>query len=327
MRKIEDKFMVRRYGKGDTFRIYYPSSCYKSGFSINKAEQIAIRDQKGRPLSEFPMESFAMEIIVPKKIFKDAIVNEIHTKKAHLSVYIPVETDGTYIYPNKDYKSIMKAIKVAIYEHFNDTYHIPLKECEEVSDNLIQKSLDDPLFMDDIINKITKLIYELRDVFDFEPSINMFSNMSDSRLLQYYQRHDEVHRKLYIYARIPETLDRGVSTFTNYLKDYLKERNEELYDDRKLNEVFEILTYPENISMSGIEILELYQLICDIKKDEKESQIKAFSGSGKRTMIRMNYDTYHKVENFANKWAFWGYHGYGHRAIRDFNYFVERLKL
>ena len=120
MRKIEDKFMVRRYGKGDTFRIYYPSSCYKSGFSINKAEQIAIRDQKGRPLSEFPMESFAMEIIVPKKIFKDAIVNEIHTKKAHLSVYIPVETDGTYIYPNKDYKSIMKAIKVAIYEHFED---------------------------------------------------------------------------------------------------------------------------------------------------------------------------------------------------------------
>ena len=55
MRKIEDKFMVRRYGKGDTFRIYYPSSCYKSGFSINKAEQIAIRDQKGWPLSEFPM--------------------------------------------------------------------------------------------------------------------------------------------------------------------------------------------------------------------------------------------------------------------------------
>ena len=280
--------------------------------NINISEMVYLKGEEEKNQS--------LDMLQPWVVGAVNIDEDIHFSsyylKQSMESFLPSEFKGL------GYKNI-----VAIYEDFNETYYIPLKECEEVSDNLIQKSLDDPLFMDDIINKITKLIYELRDVFDFEPSINMFSNMSDSRLLQYYQRHDEVHRKLYIYARIPETLDRGVSTFTNYLKDYLKERNEELYDDRKLNEVFEILTYPENISMSGIEILELYQLICDIKKDEKESQIKAFSGSGKRTMIRMNYDTYHKVENFANKWAFWGYHGYGHRAIRDFNYFVERLKL
>lgn len=236
--------------------------------------------------------------------------------KQSLEMYLPPEFRGF------GYKNI-----IAVYEDFNETYYIPLKECERVSNNLIEKSLENPLFMENVIDKTTKLIYELRDVFDFEPSKEKFLKMSESELLNYYRRHDEIHTKLYIYARIPEALDRGVSTFTNYLKNYLKEKNSELQDERKLNEVFEILTYPENISLSGMEILELYQLILDIKKDEKDLLSKGFSNSSKRMLIRMNHDTYHKVEDFANKWAFWGYHGYGHRAIRDFNYFVEKLKI
>ena len=61
--------------------------------------------------------------------------------KQSMESFLPSEFKGL------GYKNI-----VAIYEDFNETYYIPLKECEEVSDNLIQKSLDDPLFMDDIIN-------------------------------------------------------------------------------------------------------------------------------------------------------------------------------
>lgn len=216
---------------------------------------------------------------------------------------------------------------IAIYEDFNETYYIPLKECENVSNNLIKQALRNPLFLESIIDETTKLINELKSVFDFEPNRDMFLQMSDSSLLNYYQKHDDVHTRLYVYSRIPEALDRGVSTFTNYLKSYLKGRSPELQDGKKLNEVFEILTYPENISLSGMEILELNQLIIDIKAIEKNSQYRAFSGRGKRTLVRMNYETQSKIENFANKWAFWGYHGYGHRAIRDFNYFVEKLKI
>lgn len=234
--------------------------------------------------------------------------------KQSMEMYLPSELKGF------GYKNI-----IAVYEDFNETYYIPLSECESVSNRLIKKSLEDPLFLEQVIEKMTKLIYELKTVFDFEPSRDMFSNMTNLELAEYYQKHDDIHTRLYTYARIPEALDRGVSTFTNYLKSYLKEKDIELSDEKKLNEVFEKLTYPENISLSGMEILELYQLILDIKKSEKDSQY--FNGSGKRTLIRMNYDTYHKVENFANKWAFWGYHGYGHRAIRDFNYFVDKLKI
>lgn len=216
---------------------------------------------------------------------------------------------------------------IAIYEDFNETYYIPLQECENVSNNLIKQALHNPLFLESIIDETTRLINELKDVFDFEPNRDMFLQMSDSNLLSYYQKHDEVHTRLYAYSRIPEALDRGVSTFTNYLKSYLKERAPELQDEKKLNEVFEILTYPENISLSGLEILELYQLIIDIKEIEKNSQYRVFSGRGTRTLVRMNYETQNKIENFANKWAFWGYHGYGHRVIRDFNYFVEKLKI
>lgn len=243
----------------------------------------------------------------------------------HFSSYYLKQSMEAYL--PEEFKEFGYRNIIAVYEDFNETYYIPLKECEKVSKKLIQTSLQNPLFMEEIIEKITKLIYELRDIFDFEPNKDMFAKMSDQMLAEYYRKHDEIHTKLYVYARIPEALDRGISTFTNYLRSYLKEKNDELNDEKRLNEVFEILTYPENISLSGMEILELYQLILDIKMNEKDLKNKTFSGSGRRTLIRMNYDTYHKVENFANKWAFWGYHGYGHRAIRDFNYFVERLKV
>lgn len=265
-------------------------------------------------------ETRSIEDLQPWVVGAVNIDEDVHFSSYYLrqsmEAYLPSEFKGL------GYENI-----IAVYEDFNETYYIPLKECEKVSNNLIQKSLENPLFMDGIIEKVTKLIYELRDIFDFEPNKNMFTNMTDAKLAEYYQKHDEIHAKLYVYARIPEALDRGVSTFTNYLKTYLKEKNDELHNEKKLNEIFEILTYPENISLSGMEILELYQLILDIKKNERDIEYKTFSSSGRRTLIRMNYDTYHKVENFANKWAFWGYHGYGHRAIRDFNYFVEKLKI
>lgn len=235
--------------------------------------------------------------------------------KQSMQKYLPSE------FKDVGYKNI-----ITVYEDFNETYYIPLSECEEVSNNLIKKSLADPMFMERIIEKITKLIFELKDVFDFEPSKDIFAKMTDSKILDYYKKHDEVHTKLYVYARIPEALDRGVSTFTNYLKRYLKEKNPELHDEKRLNEVFGSLTYPENISLSGIEVLELYQLILEIRKNDINTENRKDSGRN-RTLIKMSYDTYSKVENFANKWAFWGYHGYGHRVIRDFNYFVDRLKI
>lgn len=208
----------------------------------------------------------------------------------------------------------------AIYDDFNETYYIPKEECEQVSQALISKILQEPMFMDNIIKKIRESIFELRDVFQIEPNgSHIFSNVPDEELIGYYKKHNEVHTKLYTYSRIPEALDRGVSTFTNYLKNYLRNKSNALQDEKKLNEVFDILTYPENISMSGIEILELYKLIQEVKAEH--------SVDYNRLLIRMDDSMKYKVEEYATKWAFWGYHGYRHRVIRDFNYFVERLKV
>lgn len=224
----------------------------------------------------------------------------------------------------EEYKKYGYRNIIAIYNDFNETYYVPEKECIAVSEQLINDGEKNCRFWDDILEIITRKISELEKVFYGMDVLN-FSRMSIDELLELYKKHNKVHQDLYIYARIPEALDRGKSTFTNYLKKYLRTLSNDFLDDEKMNIAFQILTYPENLSYTGLETVELYRLIRLVKEQESNGEDISVLDNIDRRMIFMNAEIRGAIKEYANKWALWGYHGYRNRVMHDFNYFVEKL--
>lgn len=216
---------------------------------------------------------------------------------------------------------------VAVYEDYNETYYIPQNECIEAAERLIKYSLDNFDFWEKTLDEISRRIDDLNSVFKNLRKQSAFHDMSEAELLSYYEAHYTVHSRLYEYARIPEALDRGMPTFTAYLKKYLSSKAAELKEEKKLNEVFGILTYPENISYSGENILEICDIISAINETSTKEELEDWKVSGRRFLIGMNPRVAEKIEEYTNKWTFWGYHGYRNRVLRDFSYFAENLRI
>lgn len=216
---------------------------------------------------------------------------------------------------------------IAVYRDYNEMYYLPQEECVGTAERLIDYSLKNWMFWEEVIKKINERIENLENVFKKLPKQGAFTNLSLKELSDYYEEHYQAHTDLYTYARIPEVLDRGVPTFTTFLKKYLRGKNEELKEEKKLNEVFDALTYPETIAYSGEEVLdccEIIRLINELSSEEDKERWKASNG---RFLIRMRPEIVRKIEEYTQKWTFWGYHGYRNRVLRDLNYFAEKFRL
>lgn len=213
---------------------------------------------------------------------------------------------------------------VAVYENFNERYYIREKECINVANNLISILINDAEFWENLSKKIKEALEELKDVFNDE-KCEKIEEMKDEEILSYYRKHYETHKQLYIYARIPETLDRGVPSFTSFLKQYLKTRDKELDDEKKLNEVFEWLTYPENINYTGREILDVNEISDKIMRSSSVQEQEMWKSSTGRFLMHMKPDVIGIIDNYVDTWKYWGYHGYRNRAVIDFPQVLERF--
>ncbi|RZK21857.1 MAG: hypothetical protein EOO43_10325, partial [Flavobacterium sp.] len=210
------------------------------------------------------------------------------------------------------------------FKDFNEIYYIPETECQRVAETLISKIKNNPFWFNDILEKTKKLTDNLAKVFPFEPDSRPFKNMSNIELATYYSNHHNAHTSLYQYSRLPEALDRGKNYFTNYLKSTLRELNDDFSDPKKLNEVFEIFTFPEDLSIAGIELTEFIEILEKIRKD---SGLKELIGNQARDIfLKADPQFLKEINEHREKWTFWGYHGYGTRALRDIKYFLEKLK-
>ncbi len=213
---------------------------------------------------------------------------------------------------------------VAVYENFNERYYIREKECIKVANDLISTLTNDLDFWDNLSNKIKETMEELGQVFSDE-KCEKFEEMTDTQILTYYRKHYEAHKQLYTYARIPETLDRGIPSFTLFLKQYLKDKDKELNDEKKLNEVFEWLTYPENINYTGREIIDVNEISENIIKTSSEEEQKMWKSSTGRFLMYLKPDVVGIIDRYINTWKYWGYHGYRNRAVMDLSQMIERL--
>lgn len=227
----------------------------------------------------------------------------------------------------KELKQFGYECMIACYQNFEEIYYIPEGECKRVANNLIQKIKEDPNWFIGILESIVNLSNELVKVFPFNPDSMPFNNMQDAEILDYYIKHNTAHSKLYVYSRLPEVLDRGKNYFTDTLRNYLRKLHTDLSDDKKLNEIFEIFTFPEDVSISGREFVEFMQILEKIKNDENLKEL--FSGSGSSTrkiLLGTKPELLKEIENHRQKWMYWNYHGYGNRVLRDISYFLEKFK-
>ena len=74
------------------------------------------------------------------------------------------------------------------------------------------------------MQEIVRLSDRLRRVFDPRTSPERLARSTDAALRALYDRHTVAQRALYRYARLPEALARGVSYFSSYLTDLLRQR-------------------------------------------------------------------------------------------------------
>ncbi len=240
----------------------------------------------------------------------------------HFSTFYTRQSCRKYLPPEFrefGYKSL-----IAVYEDFNEAYFIPREDCRRVAQALLDKIRQDPDWLQEIIQRIYQLGDELSKVFPYTDDVAPFAAMSDLDLLKIYEAHNRCHMALYQVARIPEALDRGMDTFSNYLRSYLKEHAPHLANDNKeLNRLFNTLTYPEVMSPAAREMGEFQDLLKAIQAQVKGHELLA-SGA-KRALLRMPPDLLSQIAEHRNKWRFWGYHGLGTRTVRDLNYYIQRM--
>lgn len=213
---------------------------------------------------------------------------------------------------------------IACFKDFREKYYIPENECQRVAEALINTMKLKPLWFNSVLDKIKIYADELSLVFPFNPDSYPFKNMADYDLLKYYSLHNLSHTKLYQYSRLPEALDRGKNYFTNYLREYLKNLHEDFLDNKILNGVFEIFTFPEEESIAGTEFSEFIEILSKIKNDSALKEL--FGNSSKQIYLSAEREILKEISEHREKWTFWNYHGYGSRTLRDINSFLEKFR-
>ena len=204
---------------------------------------------------------------------------------------------------------------VSTYHHFNEEYFLRESECISASKELILRMQKNPDWFNGVIDNILQLSNKLGDLFDYHYfTKSRFQDMSNSELLGLYNKQRQATFELYQFARIPETLDRGVCFFTNFLYGILKKK---LKKETVDNEFF-ILTAPETATIFQVaenELREIGNLI----------RIQDSNYSYRNIILYSHRDLKEKIENFLNKWRYLYYHGYGNRRVLDYQDILERL--
>jgi phosphohistidine swiveling domain-containing protein len=208
---------------------------------------------------------------------------------------------------------------VASYEGFNETYYLLARECRESAAAIVARALRQPRWLPGILGVIRRRSDALAGIFPAETSPALLARLPDARLLALYQCHDARHRRLYQYARLPEALDRGVSYFTGYLMEHLRDRG---LDGAAAAEAFAVLSQPVVPSVLAQEILEFDEIVRYARSRPAAPQ--PADGPARARML-LDPDLYRRLQAHREKWQFLSYHGYGKRELATVDHYVGRL--
>jgi len=251
--------------------------------------------------------------LVEKKNWLIGAVNydeDLHFSTYYLRASYPENTHG--LYPG--YSTI-----IGLYEEFTEKYYLLEDECETNSQTIINYALKNPNWLSKILDIIIEKVDLLKSIFYSGMDEKLLGQVSNGHLLNLYKIHDIRHRELYVYARLPEALDRGNIYFTSFLKDYLANFG---LSKLELQETFNILTEPTSLSLLSQELIEFTTIVKQVNSFQLKSSL---ISNPKRARLHLPADLVNQLKGHLIKWKYLLYHGYGNRRLADLNEYVERL--
>lgn len=209
---------------------------------------------------------------------------------------------------------------VAFYDHFTERYYIPVDQCQSVARSLTQRALGEPDWLREALHEIVHRCDLLGTIFDSTVTAHSLSQLTRNDLVALYKRHDQAHRELYKYARLPEALDRGLSFFTGFLKDHLLSKG---MSPEEAETAFAALTQPVTPSILAQELFEFEQLVNSVRLDLPHTSFIYSHPRLARMFLRPAFLT--RLSEHRDKWKYLEYHGYGNRQLTTMAEYLERI--
>lgn len=209
---------------------------------------------------------------------------------------------------------------VASYEGFKETYWLLESECRESAMAIVAHAIEDPAWLPSILEEIRRRSDALAGIFRAGTSPERLARLSNTELLATYERHDARNRSLYHVARLPEALDRGVSYFTGYLTECLRQHG---ISDADLSQVFAVLSRPTVPSVLAQEILEFDDIVRDARA--RRSVVPVQHDGSSRSRLFLAPGILERLDEHRARWQFLAYHGYGRRQLSTLDDYVRRL--
>ncbi len=205
---------------------------------------------------------------------------------------------------------------LAVYEEGVERYYLSARETEQTASWLIDRSVSDPAWLATQLAKIEQQSDALLAAFPDDLNEACLRQASHGSLLELYRRHNDLHRELYAYARLPEALDRGSAHFTDYLNGCLRRLG---VCDADLPHVFERLVTPERPSV--------------IAKEQAEFEALALQAAALAPQLRWTHspamflpnDIREALGHHRERWGWLSYHGFRRRALPTEHDYLRRL--
>ncbi len=188
---------------------------------------------------------------------------------------------------------------LAFYEDFTERYYLQRADCRAAAEVLTRKAVDDPDWLGDMLEAIVDGCNELDGVFPSGMTAASLARLDTAEIVALYEAHHRQHSKLYVLARVPEALDRGVNYFTNYLRSHLETLG---VHAERVDETFNRLTQPVSASVLAQYIIEFDRLLLSVRRDRHiRSRMIAYP---QKARILGSHHLMEHVREFTARWKY-----------------------
>ena len=153
-----------------------------------------------------------------------------------------------------------------VYEGYHLWFYFDKQDAQEVGEHLVNKFEKDLVFMEEVNSKIRYYADKLVATVEKIPESKL-DKLSDEKLWQYYQEHEDIHLEYYQWGWIPVAADMFGDNLTNRGKKMLKDLR---VPESKTEEYLSLLTQPEKSSLLKEEQDNLVRIGIKVQSDAQQ---------------------------------------------------------